>query len=101
MFVLGLTLVFGLIVIDESLGVVPVTLGVDESVAPGVVTCAPAGPIPMTNAASDAVAIDAYRCFMLDPLRIVSGRGGWPPRGSTRGAAAMPLHVPGEELQPG
>lgn len=66
MFVLGLTFVFGLTVIDEPPGVLPLTLGVDESVAP-VVTCAAAGPIPMTNAASDAVAIDAYRCFMLDP----------------------------------
>jgi hypothetical protein len=75
MFVLGLTFVFGLTVIDAPPGVVPVTLGVDESVGavpltPGSVVCAAAGPMPMTNTASDAAAIDAYPCFMPDPLRV-------------------------------
>jgi hypothetical protein len=71
MFVLGLTLVFGLTVIDEPPGVVPVTLGVDESLGvvpptPGsVVVCAAAGPMPITSAASDAAAIVAYPCFIL------------------------------------
>jgi len=60
MFVLGLTLVFGLIVIDEPLGVVPLTVGVEESVA----VCAAAGPMPMMSAASDAAAIDVCPCFM-------------------------------------
>jgi hypothetical protein len=74
MFVLGLMLVFGLTVTEEPPGVVPLTLGVGELVVSGVVTCEAAGPVPMTNAASDAAAIDAYRYFMLDPLRSWSGR---------------------------
>jgi hypothetical protein len=57
MFVLGLTLVLGLTVMDEPLGVVPVTLGVEDPLVLGVETCATAGPTPMMNAASDAAAI--------------------------------------------
>jgi hypothetical protein len=76
MFVLGLTLVFGLIVSDEPPGVVPVTLGVDESLdvvppTPGSAVCAAADPMPMTSAASDAAAIVAYPCFIwLTPLDV-------------------------------
>jgi hypothetical protein len=76
MLVLGLTLVFGLTVIDEPPGVVPVTFGVEESVGvlaptPGSVVCADAGPMPTTSAASDAAAIDAHPCFIvLTPSRV-------------------------------
>jgi hypothetical protein len=66
MFVLGLTLVFGLIVTAPPLGVVPVTLGVLDG--SGVDTCAAAGPMPRTNAASEAAAIETYGRVMQIPL---------------------------------
>jgi len=59
-FVLGLTFVFGLTVIDEPSDVVPLTLGVDESLVLGPDTCATDGPTPMTNTASAAAAIVTY-----------------------------------------
>jgi hypothetical protein len=84
MFVLGLTLVFGLTVMDEPPGVVPLTLGVDESLgvvppAPGSAVCAAAGPMPMTSAASDAAAMDAYPCFIF-----------WTPLGALKWTGSAP-----------
>jgi hypothetical protein len=110
MFVLGLTLVFGLTVIEEPPGVVPLTLGVDESLGvvpptPGSAVCAAAGPMPTTSAASDAAAMDAYPCFIwLTPLEALKLTGWWPvaqPRNRCRrDASARPGGTTaGEKLQ--
>src|SRR3954468_11487657 len=86
MFVLGLTLVFGLTGIDAPPGEVDESLGVDESLdvappAPGSVVCAAAGPMPTMSAASDAAAIVAYFCFIVVTL---------PSRFEMNGANARP-----------
>jgi hypothetical protein len=91
MFVLGLTFVFGLTLIDEPPGVVPLTLGVD--------TCAAVGPTPTTNAANDAAAnrapeLDALGLRTQDQRTPRRPGDGTPRRCSRSGASRVDATIP-------